>query len=151
GIAGDPMLADYLLHAGERSHGLDELAMRYFKHQNITIEELIGKRGKKQLCMDQVSTRKVAIYAGEDADVAWRLAARLEPEFAKLGLRKLSDELEIPLIEVLADVEFTGVRLDLPFLADLGRQMDGQLKSIEGEIHQLAGRPFNIDSPKQLG
>jgi DNA polymerase-1 len=151
GIAGDPMLADYLLHAGERSHGLDELAMRYFKHQNITIEELIGKRGKKQLCMDQVSTRKVAIYAGEDADVAWRLAARLEPELDKLGLRKLYDELEIPLIEVLADVEFTGVRLDLPFLADLGRQMDGQLKSIEGEIHQLAGRPFNIDSPKQLG
>jgi DNA polymerase-1 len=150
GIAGDSMVADYLLHAGERSHGLDELAMRYFKHQNITIEELIGKRGKNQKTMAQVSTQKVAIYSGEDADVAWRLAALLEPELDKVGLRKLYDELEIPLIEVLADVEYTGVRLDLPFLAGLSRQMEAQLGAMRGEIHRLAGREFNIDSPKQL-
>src|SRR5439155_25403370 len=118
GVAGDPMLADYLLHAGERSHGLDEMAQRYLKHTNISIKELIGKPGKNQKTMEQVSTQRVAVYAGEDADVAWRLTALLEPQLDKDGLRELYDTLEVPLIDVLADLEFTGVRLDLPFLKE---------------------------------
>ena len=80
GVAGDPMVADYLLHAGERSHNLEELARRYLNHQVIPITDLIGKKGKKQpqLRMDQVPVERVAVYSGEDADVAWRLALHLE-------------------------------------------------------------------------
>src|SRR4029077_12729212 len=80
GIAGDPMVADYLLRSGERSHNLDDLARRHLSHENISITELIGKKGKSQIRMDQVPTEKVAAYAGEDADVAWRLAEILEAD-----------------------------------------------------------------------
>jgi DNA polymerase-1 len=152
GIGGDSMVADYLLHAGERSHGLDELARRYFNHANISITELIGKKSKNQpqLTMDQVPTEKVAEYAGEDADVAWRLCELLEPELQREGLKSLYDDLEVPLIEVLAELEYNGIRLDIPFLKRLSREMAGQLESIERDIYRLAGREFNIASPKQL-
>src|SRR5581483_8414483 len=149
GVAGDPMVADYLLHAGERSHNLDELARRYLAHENIPITDLIGK-GKNQLPMEQVPVGRVRDYACEDADVAWRLAAMLEPELEKEGLRKLYDEVEVPLIEVLQELEFNGVRLDVPFLERLGVEMERQLAGIEKEIHALAGKEFNIASPKQL-
>ncbi len=85
GVAGDPMVADYLLHAGERSHGLEELARRYLNHQVIPITDLIGKKSRKtpQLRMDQVLTERVAVYSGEDADVAWRLCELLEPQLGE--------------------------------------------------------------------
>ncbi len=149
GVAGDSMIADYLLHAGERSHNMTDLSNRYLDHQVIEITELIGK-GKKQLRMDEVPTAKVAEYSGEDADVAWRLCRLLEPKLQAENLKKLYDDLEIPLIEVLAELEFNGVRLDLPLLERLGRDMAQQLDALEGEIHSLAGRKFNIGSPKQL-
>lgn len=149
GIAGDPMVAHYLLHAGERSHNLDDLTRNYFGHENIPITDLIGK-GKKQIGMAQVRTAKVAAYSGEDADAALRLANRLEPEIDQGGLRKLYETLELPLIDVLAELEFNGVRLDVPFLAKLSKEMDGQLAAIETDIHALAGKSFNIGSPKQL-
>lgn len=149
GVAGDPMVAHYLLHAGERSHGLDDLTRHYFGHENIPISDLIGK-GKKQIGMAQVRTAKVAAYAGEDADAALRLANRLEPEIDQGGLRKLYEELELPLIDVLAELEFNGVRLDVPFLAKLSKEMEGQLAAIETDIYALAGKTFNIGSPKQL-
>src|SRR5207253_786028 len=91
GVAGDPMVADYLLRSGERSHNLDDLARRYLSHENISITDLIGKKSKNQLRMDQVPTDKVAAYAGEDADVAWRLVEMLEAELVEHGLRKLYD------------------------------------------------------------
>ena len=97
----DVRQADHLLHAGERTHNLDELTRKYLKHENISISQLIGK-GKKQLTMDQVPTGQVKDYAAEDADTAFRLAELLEPELEPLGLRKLYDDLEIPLIAVLA-------------------------------------------------
>jgi DNA polymerase-1 len=150
GIAGDPMVADYLLRSGERSHNLDELARRYLNHENIPITDLIGKKGKNQLRMDQVPTEKVAAYSGEDVDVAWRLAGMLEEDLRQQGLKKLYDEVEIPLIDVLVELEFRGIRLDVPFLTRLGEEMAKQLQAIEKEIHELAGRPFNIASPKQL-
>jgi DNA polymerase-1 len=152
GVAGDSMVADYLLHAGERSHGLDELARRYFNHANISITELIGKKGKNQpqLTMDRVPTEKVAEYSGEDADVAWRLCERLEPELNRENLKKLYDDLEVPLIEVLGELEYNGIRLDQPFLERLSGEMAGQLQTIERDIYHLAGREFNIASPKQL-
>jgi len=122
GGGGDPMLADYLLHAGERSHGLDELAGRYLNYKVTPIDDLIGK-GKKQLCMDQVPTDKVAAYSGEDADVAFRLHALLEPQLAPCGLAGLYAELEIPLVEVLAELEFNGIRLDVELLGSLSVDM----------------------------
>lgn len=149
GVDGDTMIAHYLLHAGERSHGLDDLTRTYLGHENISITELIGK-GKKQITMAGVPTAKVKDYAGEDADAAFRLAAILEPQLEPEGLRKLYDELELPLIAVLADLELTGIRLDVPFLQKLGKEMETQLAGYEKDIHALAGHPFNIASLKQL-
>ncbi len=149
GVCGDPMVGDYLLHAGERSHGMEDLANRYLNHRVIPISDLIGK-GKKQLRMDQVPTAKVAVYSGEDADVAWRLDGLVETQLEKEGLKKLYDEVEIPLIGVLAELEFNGIRLDLPLLQRISEEMTQQLAGIELEIYDLAGRPFNIASPKQL-
>jgi DNA polymerase-1 len=149
GVSGDPMVGDYLLHAGERSHSLEDQANRYLNHRVIPIEDLIGK-GKKQVCMSQVPTAKVAIYSGEDADVAWRLAGIVEAQIEKENLKKLYDEVEVPLIGVLAELEFNGIRLDLPLLQRISDDMTKQLAGIELEIYDLAGRPFNIASPKQL-
>jgi DNA polymerase-1 len=150
GIAGDPMLADYLLHAGERSHNLADLANRYLNHQVIPITDLIGKKGKNQLRLDQVTTARVAEYSGEDADLAWRLSELLESKIGEAGLSRLYQELEVPLIEVLAELEFNGIRLDVPRLQRLSEEMTQQLAGIEEEIYQLAGHRFNIASPKQL-
>ena len=150
GVAGDPMVAHYLLHSGERSHNLDELTRKLFRHENISIKQLIGKTGKNQLTMDQVEVAKVSEYAAEDADAAWRLAGVLEADLATEGLRTLYDEVEIPLVEVLAELEFNGIRLDVPYLAKLSVEMDGLLADIEKAIHAAAGHEFNVASPKQL-
>ena len=144
------MLADYLLHAGERSHNLADLASRYLNHQVIPITDLIGKRGKKQLRLDQVTTTRVAEYSGEDAELAWRLSELLESKIGEAGLNQLYQDLEVPLIEVLAELEFNGIRLDVPRLRRLSEEMTQQLAGIEEEIYQLAGHPFNIASLKQL-
>jgi DNA polymerase-1 len=159
-VAGDSMVADYLLHAGERSHNLEELAHRYLNHQVIPITDLIGKKSRKQpqLRMDEVATGRVAEYSGEDADVAWRLCDFLERQLANAGgtadgpspLRRLYDEVEVPLIEVLAELEFNGVRLDVPLLERLSVDMARQMEAIEKEIYELAGHPFNIGSLAQL-
>jgi DNA polymerase I len=155
GVAGDPMVADYLLHAGERSHNLEELARRYFNHQVIPITDLIGKKSKKQpqLRMDLVPTSDVARYAGEDADVAWRLGEHLEPlldQAQPAPLRQLYDALEVPLIEVLAELEANGISLDVPLLKKLSADMSAQMAAIESEIYELAGHEFNIGSLPQL-
>jgi DNA polymerase I len=171
GIVGDSMLADYLLHAGTRNHNLDALAMDHLQHRNISITELIGK-GKKQLRMDQVPTARVAEYAGEDADVAWRLCEKLEPMLVELGFMRseperqrgaehalrwrsgsdifLYDDIEIPLIEVLAQMEYTGIRLDVPLLQRMSAEMAASLATLEADIYALAGREFNIASVQQL-
>jgi DNA polymerase-1 len=100
--------------------------------------------------MDEVPTARVAEYAGEDADVALRLAALLEAELAKAGLKTLYDTVEVPLIEVLAELEFNGIRLDTDMLRRVGEEMGRQLAEMESEIYKLAGHEFNIASPKQL-
>ena len=150
GIQGDPMVAHYLLHASERGHSIDVLARDYLHHQVIPITDLIGPKGKKQIRMDQVATARVAEYSGEDADVAWRLLNRLHPELARFHLEKLYSDLEIPLIDVLADMEFTGIRLDVARLRQLSVQFGQELHGLEQKIHQLAGHEFNIASLKQL-
>ncbi len=150
GVVGDSMIADYLLHSGERSHNLDELSRKLFQHENISIKQLIGKGGKNQLTMDQVEVAKVSEYAAEDADAAWRLANVLEADLATEGLRQLYAEVEIPLVAVLAELEFNGIRLDVPYLAKLSVEMEGLLAEAEKSIHAAAGHEFNVASPKQL-
>jgi DNA polymerase-1 len=150
GVVGDSMVADYLLHAGERGHNMETLALKHLNHQVIPITDLIGKKGKNQKRMDEVSPARIAEYAGEDADVAWRLCDVLEPQLDAEHLRPLYADLEVPLIDVLADMEFTGIRLDIAYLNKLSGEMTQQLETIENEIYSLAGHPFNIASLKQL-
>ena len=157
GLAGDPMVADYLLHAGERSHGLDELSWRYLAHRMIPITELIGKAGRKQpqKRMDEVDVGQVARYACEDADAAWRLTGKLEAllgagDESTAALPAVYRELEVPLIGVLARMEAEGVKIDTPRLEQLGREMGAELQEIEAKIHGIVGRSFNIQSLPQL-
>ena len=147
GLAGDSMIAHYLLHAGERSHGLDDLTLRYFGHKKIPTPELLGK-GKKQITMAEVLTDKVGRYACEDADAAWRLATKLEPELG--DMQSLYRELEMPLVDVLAELEFHGVLLDTAMLAKLSDEMAATLEALEMQAHTAAGQAFNLASPKQL-
>ncbi len=149
GVAGDSMIAHYLLEPGARSHGLDELTERYLHHRNIPITALIGS-GKKQKTLDQLPPPQVRDYAAEDADTAWRLTELLEQRLAAEELLPLYQQLEIPLIEVLAEMELTGISIDVPFLRRLGEEMDRQLARQEEEIYRLAGRRFNIASLREL-
>ena len=131
-------------------HNLDDMAEHYLQHRTIRIEELIGT-GKKQKRMDSVPTETVAEYAGEDALVVWHLYSILkekieqEPELAKLLY-----EIELPLLSVLAEMEFTGMTVDANILYTLGERFAAKQKVLEKDIYELAGHPFNIASPKQL-
>jgi len=149
GVAGDSMIAHYLLYPGARAHGLDDLTQDILGHANIAISELIGK-GKKQVTMDRVRTATVGKYACEDADTAFQLAAKLEPELVSAGFRDLYEKLELPLLRVLAEIEETGIRVDVPYLRKLGEEMGAEIAGIEKEIHTLAGHEFNIASLREL-
>ena len=149
GIAFDTMVADYLIVPGERNHSLDDLAARYLDHTTIKISELIGT-GKKQKRMDQVPVAEVTPYAAEDAEVPLRLAGILQGRLQDEGLTDLYRDLEMPLIEVLAEMEFNGIKVDVARLGELGQRFGERIASLEQEIHELAGGRFNIDSPKQL-
>lgn len=149
GLAFDTMVASYLLEPGERIHGLDDLAQRYLNHKNISISELIGK-GKSQVGMETVPLAKVAPYAGEDADVALRLTDLLAPMLEAKELTELYQTLELPLIEVLALMEFHGIRIDAQRLRSLSREYAVRLEALVAQAHELAGHEFNVDSPKQL-
>jgi len=149
GVAFDSMVASYLLDAGQRNHNLDELARRYLGHTTIKITELIGT-GKAQKRMDEVPVRRVADYAGEDALVPLRLRPILWKKLTEASLDALCADVELPLIEVLADLEYQGIRVDVDRLRELSRRHAARLEALEGEIYGLAGREFNIASPKQL-
>lgn len=152
GIAFDSMLGSYLLEPGERIHNLDQLSLRYLRHSTIKIVELIGKATKNtpQLRMDQVDVPKIAEYAGEDADVALRLTNILEPKVKEAGLDSLMTDLEVPLIDVLAEMEYNGIRVDTEKLAALSTDFAERLDLIRAEAYAAAGREFNLDSPTQL-
>jgi len=149
GVAFDTMVASYLLDAGERNHNLNDLAQRYLHRGKTSIAELIGS-GKSQKRMDEVPIRRVADYAGDDALLPLRLRPILAGKLAESGLEKLFVELEMPLIDVLVELECNGIRLDCPRLAELSRRFGEQIATLEGEVYALAGHPFNIASPKQL-
>src|SRR5690606_37988972 len=125
-----------------------ELARRLLDHTMIPISGLIGK-GKAQTTIDTVAIDRVAAYAGEDADAAWRLEAILGPKVREEGLWELYAELERPLIPVLAGMEADGIRVDVERLRQLSGEFAGRLEAIRAEIYSLAGREFNIGSAPQ--
>ena len=149
GAAFDTMIASYLLDSGGREHDLDSLALKHFKYTKIKTTELIGT-GKNQITMDRVPVEKVAEYACEDVDFTWRLHELFAAKLAERGLQRLFDEIEMPLVEVLLRMERSGIKVDGKILAELDRELSGEIARLEKEIHALAGEPVNVASPKQL-
>ena len=149
GIGMDTMVASYLLDPGRQSHGLDEISRHYLGHQMITYKDVVGK-GRYQKRFDEVEIDEATAYSGEDADVSLRLAGLLGPKLEENGLDGLNRDMEIPLIRVLSIMELNGVKVDANILGDLSQRFQREASAIEGRIHELAGRPFNINSPKQL-
>ena len=146
----DTMLAHYLIEP-EGKHGMDWLAQQYLHYKPVSITELIGKKGKGQGNMRDVDEDEVTAYAAEDADITLRLKEKFDPTLKANGLEKLFDEVENPLIRVLTDMEFEGVRIDTSSLAELSVALEEESKEIEKRVYELAGVRFNLASPKQLG
>ncbi|MDR2801719.1 MAG: DNA polymerase I [Prevotellaceae bacterium] len=151
GFLYDTMLMHYLLDP-EGSHNMTALSHAYLRYQPVEIEELIGKKGVRQGSMSQVPLEKIAEYAAEDADVTWQLKPLLEAELVKNNVFDLYKTVEMPLVYVLAGMEFEGVKIDVPALHEYGKELQVQLQELGKEIKELAGMPeLNISSPKQLG
>jgi DNA polymerase-1 len=146
----DTMIAHYLIQP-DLKHNLEYLAENYLNYNPVSIEELIGKKGKNQLSMRSVDINVISEYAGEDADLTWQLYKILADELKKNGMTELSERIEMPLIRVLADMENAGFRLNTKDLDKYAKELRSQIISIEKEIYTLAGIEFNISSPKQLG
>jgi DNA polymerase I len=146
----DTMLAHYLIEP-EGKHSMDWLAQQYLNYKPVSIESLIGKKGKNQGNMRDVEVDEVVAYAAEDADITLKLKQKFDPLIKTNGLEKLLHEVENPLIEVLADMEFEGVRIDTASLAELSTILEEESKEIEKQVYELAGVKFNLASPKQLG
>jgi DNA polymerase-1 len=149
GISFDTMIASYLLNPGKPSHRLDAIALEYLNYKTITYAEVTGT-GKKQISFAAVDIRTATRYSGEDADIAFRLKQRLAPMLREQNLDKLFRELEMPLMEVLADIERTGVKIDPHILKTISLKLEREIDNIEKTIYELAGTTFNINSPKQL-
>jgi len=146
----DTMLAHYLVQPEQR-HNFNFLVENYLNYKPVEIEELIGPKGKGQKNMREIDPVLIKEYAGEDADLTFQLKEILLHELEKHQLVKLSTELEMPLLEVLADVEYQGVRIDSNNLKEYSVYLTAKIKIVEQDIYQLAGSEFNISSPKQLG
>ncbi len=146
----DTMLAHYLINPDMR-HNMDVLAEAYLNYTPVSITELIGKKGKNQLSMREVPLEQQTEYAVEDADITLQLKEHFEKELGEANTQKLFDEIEIPLLRVLANMELEGINLDENFLKGLSVELDKDIKRLEMEIYKEAGEEFNIGSPKQLG
>ena len=146
----DTMIAHYLIEP-EMRHNMDMMAMTYLNYQPVEIEALIGKKGKGQLTMRDVDIQKVVDYAGEDADITLQLKEAFAPRLEKDSLNKLFDQVEMPLVQVLTDLELEGITIDTNALAELSATLDVDMKQVQQEIFEMAGESFNIGSPKQLG
>jgi len=145
----DTMIAHYLLNPDMR-HNMDVLSETYLNYTPIAIESLIGK-GKAQRSMRTVAIDQLKEYAVEDADVTWQLKEVFKAELSKANAQKVYDDLEMPLLKVLASMEREGVNLDVPFLKDYAKTLDADIAHLETVIAEQAGEPFNLASPKQLG
>ena len=146
----DTMLAHYLINPDMR-HNMDILAETYLHYSPKSIETLIGKKGKGQKSMRDISLDEIKEYAAEDADITWQLKQNFSPILDKAETKKLFDEIETPLIPVLAEMELQGINLDVPFLKTMSGEMAIESKALERKIYQTAGETFNLASPKQLG
>ncbi|VAW18557.1 DNA polymerase I [hydrothermal vent metagenome] len=146
----DTMLAHYLINPDMR-HNMDVLAETYLNYTPISITELIGKKGKNQLSMRDVPLEKQTEYAVEDADITFQLAQHFRPELAEAKTEDLFNDIEIPLLHVLADMELEGIKLDTTFLNSLSEDLNNDIERLVGEIYKEAEQEFNIASPKQLG
>ncbi len=146
----DSMIEHYLLEP-ELRHNMDYLAENYLGYTPVSIETLIGKKGKNQLSMRDAPIDKVGEYSAEDADITLQLHHTFSPMLKKEKLHDLYTDVEMPLISVLADMEYEGINLDVDFLRDYSHTLEKDMKHIEKQIYEAAGVHFNIDSPKQLG
>ena len=149
GLEFDTMVASYVLDPGRRAHDLNTLALEFLQRTIPTIEDLLGK-GKSFVPLDQVPVVTAGNYAAERADVTLQLREDFEPQLEAMAARKLFDEIEMPLLPVLAEMEWAGVLIDVEGFATLKRRFESERKRLEGEIHAAAGQPFNVNSPIQL-
>ncbi len=146
----DTMLAHYLIQPDMR-HGMDLLAETYLNYKPVSIESLIGKKGPNQLSMRTVDMESIKEYAAEDADITFRLRQVFEPMLRETDTRDLFDNIEVPLIPVLASMEAEGVRIDPQTLNDFSTELEKDIRALETSIYADAGTTFNISSPRQLG
>ncbi|MDM8552684.1 DNA polymerase I [Desulfobacterales bacterium HSG2] len=148
GVIFDTMLASYLLNPSKRAHNLDRIAIDFLDHRKITYEEVAGKKSAR---FDKVPIKKAAPYACEDADITLMACHVLRPKLRELGLETLLDEVEMPLVPVLAKMEMRGIRVDKERLRELSKSFEHQLDKLEEDIYSTAGEEFNIKSSQQLG
>ncbi|MGB0497028.1 MAG: DNA polymerase I [Rubricella sp.] len=146
----DTMLLSYAQNAGLHGHGMDALSERYLDHRPIEIKTLLGS-GKSQITFDKVKIEDAAPYAAEDADVTLRLWHMFKPRLHEARVTTVYETMERPLVPVLADMEMHGIRVDRDTLSRMSNTFAQKMAGLEAEIHELAGRPFNVGSPKQLG
>ena len=146
----DTMIAHYLINPDMR-HNMDILSETYLQYSPQSIESLIGKKGKNQLSMRDLPLEAIKEYAAEDADITFQLKEHFQPILERVGTKKLFDEIEIPLVQVLADMEREGIRLDVDYLKNMSADMAVEIKALEQKIYDEAGEIFNLASPKQLG
>jgi len=150
GVGFDTMLASYVLNPARSGHGLDALAIEHLGHKMISYEEVTGK-GKGQVNFSHVEIEPASRYACEDADATWLLRQKFGPLLAESGLERLFRDVEMPLVTILAGMENHGVLLDTTMLDGLSKDFAARLAELEGRIFELAGGPFNLNSPKQMG
>jgi DNA polymerase-1 len=150
GPVDDTMLISFVLDAGRHNHGMDELSERYLEYKTIKFSDVAGS-GAKQVTFDKVPLDKARDYAAEDADVTLQLWARFKPRLATEHMVSLYETIERPLIPVLLAMERAGIKVDAPQLVKLSADFEKRLGELEREIHRIAGREFNVASPKQLG
>lgn len=149
GVAFDTMVASYVLDPNRRQHALDALSVTLLGHRMIAYEEVAGK-GKNQVTFDEVPLERAGEYACEDADYTLRLKELFEPQLREQKLESLFRELEMPLVPVLARMEANGIKIDVPFFQEMNRDLQEELAVIQGEILELAGEEFNLNSTPQL-
>ncbi|MCL6583368.1 MAG: DNA polymerase I [bacterium] len=150
GISFDTMIASWLLNPGRTQHNLEVIALEYLNYQMLTYKQLVGT-GKNGMTFDQVDIPQASFYSCEDADITFQLTNILRPKIEQEGLSSLFSTIELPLVKILAHMEREGVKIDPESLSLMSRELEGRLQELTRQIHLLAGEPFNLDSPKQLG
>ncbi|MCB2128392.1 MAG: DNA polymerase I [Rhodobacteraceae bacterium] len=146
----DTMLMSYAMYSGLHNHGMDALSERYLGHEPIPIKALLGT-GKSAVTFDRVPVDEAVKYAAEDADITLRLWQAFKPNLHRAGVTSVYETMERPLVPVLAEMEMAGIRVDGQVLGRMSNSFSQKMAGLEAEIQEIAGQPFNVGSPKQLG